>query len=107
MIHQTKSFQVTDNTVYLLEETGRYRRSQPELQNRFYAHVQGAPGVDPVETAKVARRFSASQELLDAVLLVLQSDLQLPDAIYDALDAAVSKATDEFNTIPHSEVFDD
>lgn len=92
MKKQTTSFQVVDHCVYLLEQTGRYRAGEPELQNRIYANLQGTRFVSQTELNKTAHLFAASQEMYDALDLVLGGDYQLPDELYDIIHAAIGKA---------------
>jgi hypothetical protein len=56
--------QVT-HTAYALQQVG-WRKGEPEMGNRFTAHVQGASGTTSEELAANARLIAAAPELLEA-----------------------------------------
>jgi hypothetical protein len=91
---------ITDKTfAYMLHETGRFVKGEPELCNKFYFRVYPdyAHGITDEDAAKVVSELIIAKEERDLLIKSLESIMQSWDARMHG-DVEVLKATNIGNT---------
>jgi len=84
--------------VYILHETGKYRKGEPIVSNKFCLSVYPdyAHGITDQDAEKVAKKMAAADDLLEAcVKLVSEADTEgLTEDTLNKIEAAIKKATE-------------